>query len=289
MMQSRWVIGSCMLVLWLGTFTYSWAAGDLLIDDAQLTVVRYQQGESVAVPGVDYAEFTMDTEQATFLISECPLERGVQQVQGNRISQVRWEPSGDDTLITVEFNTPPQSSAINSMGGTELKPQVPHVIAAFGFGEEEPERASYPVMGSYGEEHRSDKSDQYGDYELPDFPPYRYSDARVSLKVRNTDFRDVLWLLSEVGNISIVLDPYWATEPTGNRRPPGGGIDPGGGGDGGTPPGFRPGGGFSVPPPREGTGTLTLNFKDVPFDTALDLVLMSVGLVKVDIWPGTFD
>jgi hypothetical protein len=105
------------------------------------------------------------------------------------------------------------------------------------------------------------------------------------LKVRNVDFRDVLWLMSDIGGITIVLDPYWDDEPTGSRRQVGGGASGDGGGGAGGGGGFGTGG--SPPPfaPREGTGRLTLNFQEVPFDQALDLILMTVGLVKVDIYP----
>ena len=57
------------------------------------------------------------------------------------------------------------------------------------------------------------------------------------------------------------------------ERPPGGGVDPG----------TDPGDGFTPGLIRNGVGQLTLNFDNVPFSEALDLILMSVGLVKVDI------
>ena len=82
-----------------------------------------------------------------------------------------------------------------------------------------------------------------------------------------------------------MLDPYWDQEPTGSRRPVGGGAGGDGGGGSGGGPGYRPGGVFLPSFPSSGGGDLSLNFYEVPFDTALDLILMSVGLVKVDIWP----
>jgi hypothetical protein len=53
-------------------------------------------------------------------------------------------------------------------------------------------------------------------------------------------------------------------------------VDPGN-------PGIDPGDGFTPGLIRNGVGNLTLNFIDVPFAEALDLILMSVGLVKVDL------
>ena len=121
-----------------------------------------------------------------------------------------------------------------------------------------------------------------GNYELPEMAPVKYSDALVTLNVNGVDFRDVLWFLSEVGNVSIMLDPYWADEPTGNGRPVGAGADPAPGG-GGDEPGFRGAGGFVPGMMREGTGNLSLNFENVPFDRALELVVMAAGLVMVEI------
>jgi len=141
-----------------------------------------------------------------------------------------------------------------------------------------------------------------GQYEFPPFPyKYKYSDALVSLNVVNTDFRDVLMLLSEIGGVSIVLDPYWNDPPTGGRRRPGGpgGLGGGGGGagggdgqgqgGGGQQGGFREAGIFQIRGPISGTGTLTVNFQNVPFDLALELVLTAVNLEKIDIYPGFFD
>ncbi len=167
-----------------------------------------------------------------------------------------------------------------------MRPGVPQVVAGFYFNPAEAQSRPYPVLGSRKPGSSSAASDPHGGYELPELPESKYSDALVNLSVRNTDFRDVLWLMSEIGNVSIVLDPYWADEPTGSRREVGGGVDPGGGGGSEGGPGYRPAGQFNPAAPREGTGNLSLNFKDVPFDLALDLVIMSVGLVKVDIYPG---
>ena len=134
-----------------------------------------------------------------------------------------------------------------------------------------------------------------GQYELPPFATrYKYSDALVSLSLQGVDFREVLFLLSEIGKVTIVLDPYWDKPPTGgvHNRPPGGpggegggkGGGAGGGGQGGGTGGFRPGSSFT-PIDISKPGSITMNLKDVPFDLALDMVIQSAGLKYIAIYP----
>jgi hypothetical protein len=130
-----------------------------------------------------------------------------------------------------------------------------------------------------------------GQYELPPFATrYKYSDALVSLSLQGVDFRQVLFLLSEIGGVTIVLDPYWDQPPTGgvHNRPPGGpggeGGGKGGGGQGGNTGGFRPGGTF-MPIDITKPGSITMDLKDVPFDLALDMVIQSAGLKYIAIYP----
>lgn len=263
------------------------AADGVIVAEPELTMMRSVGNETCAMPGSGYENLVINDESATFTLTEHELAAGSKRIGGNGIRRVSWEPAAGDTLVTIEFAQPPSYHMFNVVSGTEFRPQTPQVIAGFGFDISDAASHVQPVMGAH--KPRADyDDDQYGSYELPDFAPVKYSDALVTLNVHNVDFRDVIWLMSQIGNVSIVLDPYWADEPTGGPRPPGGGADPGsGGGSGGS--GFRPGGEFLPNVPREGTGRLTLNFKAVPFDTALELVLMSVGLYKVDIYPGSFD
>ena len=262
------------------------AEGGLVVDEPALQVSRSGQLESAALPGASYSQLELDGNTASLLVEGSPVIEGdSKRVMGHGIKRISWEPTSDGKLaVQIDFASKPEFYAVNAVPGSDLRPDTQQVIAAFSF--PDGERNSYPVMGSHGGSEAITRGDEHGNYDLPEFPEAKYSDALVSLKVRNTDFREVLWLLSEIGGVSIVLDPYWDDEPTGTRRPPGGGGG-GSGGDGGSGsgPGFRGAGGFSPPTPREGTGNLTLNFIDVPFDTALELVLMSVGLVKVDIYP----
>lgn len=262
---------------------------EIVVDRPELMVVRNGTNESLYIPGEGYSAVEYTDSGASFVLEGQALGSGSQRVTGSGISRISWEPAEDGTLVEVTCATAPASSIINAIPGTELRPGVPQVVAGFYFNPADTESKPYPVLGSRKPGGSATGPDPHGEYRLPKLPEARYSDALVNLSVRNTDFRDVLWLMSEIGNVSIVLDPYWADEPTGSRRQVGGGADPGtgGGGDGGS--GFRPAGDFIPAAPREGTGNLSLNFKDVPFDLALDLVIMSVGLVKVDIYPGDLD
>lgn len=266
------------------------AAGSdgVVVTQPELTVVRSGGNETCALPGSGYQDLVVDDQQATFTLLGKELPAGSKRITGGGISRVSWESGEENTQVTIDFARPPSYHMINAVGGTQDRPQTPQVVAGFGFAANDLGPRAKPVMGG-GPPQVEHGEDQYGTYKLPKFPQPKYSDALVTLEVHNTDFRDVLWLMSQIGNISIVLDPYWADEPTGGPRTPGGGADPGSGGGGGGQPGFRPGDEYLPQVPREGTGNLTLKFEDVPFDTALDLVLMSVGLYKVDIYPGSLD
>lgn len=261
---------------------------DLVVTAPELTIARSGGNETCALPGGGFEDLEIDDQRATFTLLGPALPEGSKRVAGGGISRVQWEPLEEDTRVTIEFAKPPSYHMLNAVSGTEARPQTPQVVAGFGFDSTDSQHRAPPVLG--GDQSAAEhQEDPYGSYKLPEFRPVKYSDALVTLNVRNTDFRDVLWLMSQIGNISIVLDPYWADEPTGGPREPGGGVDPGSDGGGGGGPGYRPGGDFVPQVPREGTGRLTLSFDAVPFDLALELIVMSVGLYKVDIYPGSFD
>jgi hypothetical protein len=249
-------------------------------------VLKHGPNESVSIPGAGYHDLSLEQRTASFIVEEGP---GVSQsfsVRGGKLRNVRLEPVAGGCKVVLSFRSVPAYSVINAVHNSDWRPGVAQVVAGFGFTGSPQDGNTYPVMGGYEAGSQHPEQDEYGTYKLPKFPEAKYSDALVSLKVTNTDFRDVLWLLSSIGNVSIVLDPYWDDPPTGTPRPPGGGASggtPGGSGDGGN--GFRGGGSFGPIAPREGAGRLSLDFKDVPFDLALDLILQSAGLVKVDIWP----
>lgn len=261
---------------------------ETVVSGPNLTVVRNGMDESISMPASAYSNVEYGDKSASFTLEGASLGSGSQRILGHGITHVSWEPTDGGTQVTVTFATAPASTIINAIPGSEMRPGVPQVVAGFYFNKADKADKPYPVLGSHKPGGETAKPDPHGNYELPKLPEAKYSDALVTLDVHNVDFRDVLWLLSDIGGVSIVLDPYWGDEPTGSRRQVGGGVDPGSnsGGGGVGDPGYRGAGSFIPGAPREGTGNLSLSFKDVPFDTALDLVVMSVGLVKADIYPG---
>ncbi|MCC7479427.1 hypothetical protein IT575_13365 [bacterium] len=264
----------------------------VLLSNQYFNLTRSAGIESIEFEGSALRDFSVEGRTATLIIDGEPAAAGrssVPRASGVRpgISELSWEPVDGGTRLTLSFSRSPQYTVTNSMPGTELRPNTPQVIAAFSFpqaGDDKlgPNYSGAPPAGSLG------RRDDPGSYELPKFAPYKYSDALVTLRANNVDFREVLWLLSRIGDVDIMLDPYWQQEPTGTRRPPGGGVQAGGDGNGGGS-GFRSGGDFGPVGLTEGAGDLSFNFVDVPFDTALDLVIKSVGLVYVDINPGSLD
>lgn len=274
------------LLLSVSVSSSAWAADGVLLDKPAVVVIKHGPNESVSIPGAGYYDLSLTDSTASYIVDAGPGASQSFNVLGAKLRKVTLEPVTDGCKVTLSFRAAPAYSVINAVSNSEWRPGVAQVVAGFGFTGSPQNSKAYPVMGGYKSGAQQPQPDEHGTYVLPPFPDAKYSDALVSLKVTNTDFRDVLWLLSNIGNVSIVLDPYWDDPPTGTPRLPGGGASggtPGGGGDAGS--GFRSGSSFDPIVPREGTGRLSLDFKDVPFDRALDLVLQSVGLVKVDIWP----
>lgn len=100
------------------------------------------------------------------------------------------------------------------------------------------------------------------------------SDVRVTLPaISGMNLYDVLNYLSLISGISLIIDPYAFDDPTGMRRDP---LEPEPPAGGESSPGFRPAGVFE--PQTPGTGTVIGNFDNVPFDTALKLILETHGL-----------
>ena len=257
------------------------AKDGVIVSEPELYVVKQGGSIAVALPGGEYSQFEQTADSARFRIVGQSLPAGEKGLTGD-LRRVSWQPDGEDMLVELSFAEKPLNSIISAVPESEYRPGVEQVIASFAFAPDT--KLAGPPLGGGRAQGRSDEvGDPYGDYELPELKGYRYSDALVTLNVRNADFREVLWLLSEIGGVSIILDPYWNDEPTGTRRPPGAGVDPGSGGGDGAEPGFRPGGEFNPNVPGSGTGELSFNFEDVPFDTALELVVMAAGLVMVEV------
>jgi hypothetical protein len=127
----------------------------------------------------------------------------------------------------------------------------------------------------------SNRADTYGNYKLPSFEgdEEHLSEVRVNLNAAGGfNLYQFIMFLSNISGISIIIDPYWFDDPTGNpndREPLEPGEIPGEGGGSG----FRPAGVFD--PGFGATGTVRGNFDNVPFDQALDMVLKTHNLEKV--------
>jgi hypothetical protein len=123
-------------------------------------------------------------------------------------------------------------------------------------------------------------SDEYGNYNLPKFEgdEEALTDARVNLNAAGGfSLYTFLMYMSSISGIPIIIDPYWFDDPTGSIRDP---QDPGtipntGGGGAG----FRPGTIFD--PGITGGGTVVGNFDNVPWQTALEIVLETHNLKYV--------
>lgn len=114
----------------------------------------------------------------------------------------------------------------------------------------------------------------------------RLSDVLVNLEAAGgMSVWSVLNLMSNISGLSIIFDPYITDEPTGGRgyRPPKDPFSTIGGGGLGSGGGFRDSSSFNP----GGTGIFNMagtgvigNFRDVPFDQALELILESNNLRK---------
>lgn len=279
----RSIAAATVLALWGGL---AWTAEPA----CQLATRASAAGisQTLALEGSAYRDFAVVDQAASFVVAgeASPQQMDFPAGPVSLVTITPLEPGNNPGLaqaseykVEITFRAAPSSSLINQ------QPAVPgqdsRIIAGFTF---PPERSSNSRPLGGGRSSRSDAEDPGapGRYKLPLMPPAHYSDALVTLKVNGGDFREILWLMSEIGQVSIILDPYWFDEPTGSKRGVGGGVD-GSIDPGERAPGFRPGGGFDPQAPREGVGNLSLDFKEVPFDLALDLVLQAVNLVKVDI------
>lgn len=97
----------------------------------------------------------------------------------------------------------------------------------------------------------------------------RLSDVRVTLPATSGyNLYDVLNYLSEISGISIMIDPYAFSAPTGSSREA---LVPEAPQGSGNQPGFRPGAVFD--PSSFRSGSVIGNLVNVPFDDALRLIL----------------
>ena len=236
--------------------------------------------ESLSFRATGYSQFVSTEREISFLLAGF---RGADaknhNLGGAALSTMKFTQENEGTRVAVSLYGSAGGVSINAAPASRAFPDSPTVVLALtGI---TPRRSSassagaddeYPSLGS------AKKNE--GDYELPPFERrYKYSDTLVSLHVKGASISGVLEFLSLVGNVSIVLDPYWNQQPTGGGRPPiesGGSAGGGGAGGIGTGGGGAGFGGF-------GQGLISVDIDDVPFDFALDLIITSAGLKYVEI------
>ncbi len=112
-----------------------------------------------------------------------------------------------------------------------------------------------------------------GEYELPEFPGMeeRLSDVLVNLPAPSgLSVYQVLYLMSSLAGISIIIDPYITDPPIGGRTQRRV-LDPLQFEEDGAPIGFREASQFYALITEP--GTVRGNFENVPWDTALDIIL----------------
>ncbi|MBN1966080.1 MAG: hypothetical protein JW910_15630, partial [Anaerolineae bacterium] len=182
------------------------------------------------------------------------------------------------------LSSTPLNSALSSAAGGFTPAQISGPTGLGGVAQDVPSVEQILTMARadamrYGKD-AAGMNDQYGTYELPGFEgeDEMLSDVRVNLNAAGGfSLYQFLMFLSSISGISIIIDPYWLSEPFGgNGRPP---QDPGylPGDQGGA--GFRPGNVFD--PQLGASGSVRGNFDNVPFDEALDIVLSTHQLKKV--------
>ncbi len=133
-------------------------------------------------------------------------------------------------------------------------------------------RTSSYQDGSSVDSRRRLKDDPHSGLYYDGFSPQntQLSDIRVTLQAPGgMNLYDVINYLSDISGISIMIDPYAFDEPTGGVRDPKV-PDPPAGADG--TPGFRGADQF-MPQGTSRGGTFVGNLINVPFDTALKMIL----------------
>jgi len=247
--------------------------------------------------GSEYTDVTETRLKVRFRVEGLAVDEPVRKLlDGYWAQRIVITPAEGGANVTVSRSLAGGTFGLSEAPMSDALPDRENVILIITQGTDEPLKGDpsrsiatdedYPRMGvggGYAE----------GKYRLPPFDTkYKYSDILVSLNLQGADFREVLMFMSEISGLTIMLDPYWDDDPTGGRRRPGG---PGSAElppppESTTLPGeFRGAGVFQATIPREGIGSLTMNLVNVPFDLALDLILTSVNLKKIVIWPDTFD
>ncbi len=238
---------------------------------------EFAQGvETVTFRAASYSDLVETSSSISFKIKGLKVASpSIEKIGGAVVSEMMLKPVADGAEVVIKLRGIADGFSINSAPRSRAFPNSASVVVGFTGLRLPPKGAAaanasddYPMIESVAATR--------GEYELPEFErKYRYSDALITLKTSGASVTGVIEFLSFVSGVSIILDPYWDQEPTGTVRPPlsGGGPGQGPGTGGGPGIGYR----------GLGTGAITVNLEDVPFDLALDLILTSAGLVYFEI------
>jgi len=185
------------------------------------------------------------------------------------------------------FSKPSPTSASSAFEETAEQPPTE------GFGQEGSTKESEQTMPSveevFAQEVETDpdyprvpiSAGEEGKYELPEFPGMeeRLSDVLVNLPAPSgLSVYQVLYLMSNLAGISIIIDPYITDPPIGGvqQREV---LDPLQFGGEGQPEGFREASQFYAL--ITAPGTVIGNLENVPWDTALDIILETHQFEKI--------
>lgn len=244
-------------------------------DALGIPTVDLNTSDTARVLGLAAATGLIDMAGTAIVATENKGELSIKPAGQSIVSWAATTPPGELYLS----GTPDQIAGFLKRAQPETVAQQPTVMQFWQANL--PNQRSYPSLGtgtSVATRQRV-KDDPYAGLYYASTSPDRsvLSNVRVTLPTMNgVDLLDVLNYLSLISGISLIIDPYTFDEPFGGTRPP---KIPEGEEGSNTEPGFRPAGEFE--PHSFGSGTVIGNLDNVPFDTALRLILELHGLEYV--------
>ncbi|MCB1219868.1 MAG: hypothetical protein H7A35_09815 [Planctomycetales bacterium] len=185
-------------------------------------------------------------------------------------SLANWMPAQPPGEIYLSGNKKEINEFLNGLEDGSIYSQAP--LDEYWTENKPGRRSSSYRDGSSVDSRRRLKDDPHSGLYYDGFSPQdtQLSDIRVTLQAPGgMNLYDVINYLSEISGISIMIDPYAFDEPTGGVRDPKV-PEPPSGADG--TPGFRGADQF-MPQNAARGGTFVGNLVNVPFDTALKLIL----------------
>jgi hypothetical protein len=239
------------------------------IDQLGIPVVDLSDAEPERILGLAAASGLLDIHGDSLIITE---NMGNLQVKPAGQGVASWSKESPPGELYLS-GTPDQIAHFLSMADSAMLARQPTIEQVWIANRPRERQSSKPTLGSsggaYGKPRLLDDPHAGLYYAAPKRSGGMLSDVRVTLTAMSgMNLYDVINYLSLISGISIMIDPYTFEEPFGSRRAPLPPEDPQGGAD---EPGFRSAGIFD--PQLGGEGTVIGNFVNVPFDTALRLIL----------------